>query len=104
MAETDRRTSVEQVNGKMKASEGTCMSRGFVRVTGLARVTMAIGFIAIAHNIRALEAWGRNHDDGRAPDHELLKSRDDFVVLHLPQDDAEQWDEFQAWRRRHKAA
>lgn len=104
VAEFDRRTSVEQVNGKMKASEGTCMSRGFVRVTGLARVTMAIGFIAVAHNIRALEAWARSHDDGRSPGHELLKPRDDFVVIHLPRSDAGQWDEFQAWRRRHKAA
>lgn len=104
VAETDRRTSVEQVNSRIKDSEGTCMSRGFVRVTGLARVTMAIGFIAVAHNIRALEAWSRSHDDGRAPGHELLKARDDFVVLHLPQDDAEQWDAFQAWRRRHRAA
>jgi hypothetical protein len=104
VAETDRRTSVEQVNGKMKASEGTCMSRGFVRVTGLARVTMAIGFIAVAQNIRALEAWARSHDDGRAPGHELLKARDDFVVIHLPRANAGQWDEFQAWRRRHKSA
>ena len=43
VAETDRRTSVEQAYGQMKASEGVDMSRGFVRVTGLARVTIAIG-------------------------------------------------------------
>lgn len=38
----DLRTSVEQYYSRMKDWNGNDMSRGFVRVTGLARVTLAV--------------------------------------------------------------
>jgi hypothetical protein len=97
VAQTDRRTSVEQSFSRMKDKEGVDMSRGFVRVTGLARVSLAVGLLAVASNIRELEKWALDHNDDRAPDHPLLQPRDDFVVLHLKPADAE---DFQRWSSR----
>ena len=48
----DRRTSVEQYFSRMKDANGNDMSRGFVRVTGLARVTLAVALQAVATNIQ----------------------------------------------------
>ena len=87
-AETDRRTSVEQAFSRLKDSNGTDMTRGFVRVVGLARVSLAVGLMAVATNIRELEVWAVRHDDGRAPGHPLLKPRDDFVVFHMSPEEA----------------
>jgi len=51
----NRRTSVEQAFARLKSKDGTNMGRGFVRVTGMARVTLAVGLMAVATNIRELE-------------------------------------------------
>ena len=49
------------------------MTRGFVRVAGLARVPLAAGLMAVAANIRELEVWAARHDGGRAQGHPLHK-------------------------------
>jgi hypothetical protein len=71
------------------------MTRGFVRVTGLARVTLSLFVMAVAANIRELENWAAKYDDGRAKGHPLLRPRDEYVVLHLPHQDAR---EYELWR------
>jgi hypothetical protein len=71
------------------------MTRGFVRVTGLARVTLAVGLMAVATNIRGLEVWAARHDDERAQGHPLLKPRDPFVVLHMSPEEA---GEYATWK------
>lgn len=97
VAQTDRHTSVEQSFARMKDKQGVDMSRGFVRVTGLARVTLAVGLLAVASNIRELEKWASDHNDDRAPDHPLLQPRENFVVLHLDPTIAA---DFQRWQSR----
>ena len=92
----DLRTSVEQYFSRMKDSNGNDMSRGFVRVTGLARVTLAVALQAVATNISELETWAATYGDERSPGHPLLQPRDPFVVLHLPADEAKELEE---WRR-----
>lgn len=99
VAQTDRRTSVEQCFSRLKDRGATNMTRGFVRVTGLARVTLAVGLLAVAANIRELEDWAETHDDGRAPGHPLLQPREPWVVLCLSDERAAaflRWEEQQA--------
>lgn len=42
-------------------------TRGFVRVTGLARVTLAVALQAVATNISELETWAAKYGDERSP-------------------------------------
>lgn len=92
----DLRTSVEQYFSRMKDANGNDMSRGFVRVTGLARVTLAAALQGVATNISELETWAAKYGDERSPGHPLLQPRDPFVVMHLPADEAKELEE---WRR-----
>jgi hypothetical protein len=103
VAQTDRRTSVEQLFSRMKDREGVDMSRGFVRVTGLARVTLAVGLLAVATNIRELEKWASEYDDDREPGHPLLQPRDQFVVRHLSLVEAQELEEYMVRKRRRSA-
>jgi hypothetical protein len=94
--QVDLRTSVEQYFSRMKDANGNDMSRGFVRVTGLARVTLAVALQAVATNISELETWAAQYGDERSPGHPLLQPRDPYVVMHLPADEARELEE---WRR-----
>lgn len=95
----NRRTSIEQAFSKLKSPDMHGMSRGFVRVAGLARVTLAVGMIIVAHNIRVLETFAERHnDEARAADHPLMQPRDEHVVLHLDQDEAAAFAAFRAAR------
>lgn len=96
VAQFSRRTSVEQVFAQLKDANGIDMSRGFVRVTGLGRVTLAAAFMAVASNIQELATWSAKYGDERAPAHPLLQPPGQFVVLHLNKDEAEA---FAAFRR-----
>jgi hypothetical protein len=49
----------------MKDANGIDMSRGFVRVTGLARVILAVARQAVATNIVELEAWATRYGKWR---------------------------------------
>jgi hypothetical protein len=94
--QVDLRTSVEQYFSRMKDANGNDMSRGFVRVTGLARVTLAVALQAVATNISELETWAAEYGDERSPGHPLLQPRDPYVVMHLPAHEARELEE---WRR-----
>ena len=96
----NRRTSIEQVFSRLKSRDLHDMSRGFVRVTGLARVTLAVGLLAVAHNIQALETFAERHGNDSAPDHELMAPRDTFVVLHLNDDEAAEFAAYRADKRK----
>jgi hypothetical protein len=77
----DRRTYVEGAFGNLKNASGENLSRGFFRITGLARVTLFLGIAATAHNMRQLGNWhertlnGDPHHPLLAPDSETLNVR-----------------------------
>jgi hypothetical protein len=85
----NRRTSIEQTFARLKDPQGTNVSRGFIRVTGLVAYAFGVGLASIATNLRELETWGARYDDGRDPDNPLLAPRDEYIVLHLSEIEAQ---------------
>lgn len=90
-----RRTRVEQVFGQAKSDDGEAMTRGFIRVNGLPRFNLAVTCIAVARNLKQLEAFAARHGDARAPGNPLLQADPVYVVLHVQSDELES---FLAWR------
>ncbi len=76
----DRRTYVEGAFGNLKNASGENLSRGFFRITGLARVTLFLGIAATAHNMRQLGNWNDRTLNGDS-DHPLLAP--DSETLHV---------------------
>jgi len=84
----NRRTSVEQKFSRVKDRQGTDMSKGFVRVPGLAAMTLAVGLVFVASNMKDLRTWV---DNGFARedvdlDHPLLAESETAVHVELDRD------------------
>jgi hypothetical protein len=90
-----RRTRVEQFFGQAKSKDGEGMTRGFFRVTGLARVNFAVACVSVVRNVKALENWTKTHGDSRDPGNPLLQPDEPSVILHLTLDELTRFD---LWR------
>lgn len=90
------RTSIEQKFSRVKDRHGTNMSKGFVRVAGLTAMTLAVGLVFIASNVRDLETWANRHADLSEDEfmHPLLASRDESVHLELTRSQADEFAEY----------
>lgn len=81
--------------GNTKNPSTENLSRGTFRITGLARVTLLVGLLAVATNIRLHRNWALDHGDHgdplplRAPDSATLP-------VHMT---PEEYAVYQAWLR-----
>ncbi|MEZ5377016.1 MAG: hypothetical protein R2733_10940 [Acidimicrobiales bacterium] len=57
-----RRTYIEGVFGIMKNQALESVEKGYVRKTGLAFVTLAVGIAFVSYNLRTLRKWASDHE------------------------------------------
>ncbi len=90
----NRRTYVEGSFGNMKNPSTENLSRGTFRITGLARVTLFLGVLAAAHNVRQYRNWHQKHQLGDPTD-PLLAPDSQTIVTHLS---PEEYSAYEQWR------
>lgn len=91
----NRRTYVEGMFGNMKNPSTENLSRGTFRITGLARVTLLVGLLAVATNIRLHRNWALDHGDPDDPN-PLLAPDSATLPVHMT---PEEYAVYQAWLR-----